>query len=132
MKGHVPLIISLLSSPSTRTKAARLLYLLSYDNAGRDSFAGEGVGQLAKLLGGSKCASAESGSLVVNISLADQCVQYMTKPKLVGRLVEKLAAATDEADSIFVLKVLRNMAAFTYNISTVCTSHIYTSRTTNR
>ena len=121
-------VFGLLSSASTRNKAARLLYILSFGCEDRESLvADEDAAQLVvKLLGGTKCVSVELGALVANISLNDQFALYVAKPKLVGRLVDKLAAAADladlvaaETDSVFVLKALRHVASSTFSLAMV-------------
>jgi len=128
IKGKIALqVFGLLSTPSTRNKAARLLYLLSFDRDDRDSYADEGAAQhVAKLLSGAKCASVDLGSLMVNISLNDHFALQMAKPKLVGRIIDKLVTAADAVtdgendDSVlFVLKALRNVATYTYNLATM-------------
>ena len=138
--GLVPRLIALLSTPSYRSRALKLLYHLSQDDRCKAEFArplaagGTGAAILTGLVVNFPQATlpAELGSLAVNVSLVPLCAELMAASKGLSLLVDRLTSGELAAGSaspvkgkaksgppgldIYLLKIIRNIAMGSYRL----------------
>jgi len=124
--GYIPKLIQLLKTPVYRAKTLKLLYHLSVDDRCKSMITyTDGVSMLMGMTINfpQDILAKELAALMINLSYHPRNVELMLQNKGLNLLMNRFY----EKHDVFIIKIIRNIALFTFRVQEVSFSFVFSS-----